>query len=177
MAAKLTQIAVDHGFDGWLVNIENGVEPGKNIDVMVHFMRSLTTQMRAATAPNAGGGAAAEKTAHGTQGDQDSSYKNDGGNSDSSSPPSMQTSGSNSAGSATFSAASAALNSGCTVLWYDSVTVDGKLRWQNCLNEKNRVFFDACDGIFTNYAWKADYPSACALEASARRYGCGRRVG
>ncbi|CAM9279878.1 unnamed protein product [Scytosiphon promiscuus] len=72
--------------------------------------------------------------------------------------------------SASLSGASPAWNSGSTVLWYDSVGVDGKLKWQNRLNEKNRVFFDACDGIFTNYAWKADYPSACALQASARRY-------
>lgn len=56
-----------------------------------------------------------------------------------------------------------------TVLWYDSVTVDGKLNWQDRLNAKNRTFFDACDGIFTNYHWKEDYPSSCALEAQGRR--------
>ncbi|XP_068192303.1 cytosolic endo-beta-N-acetylglucosaminidase isoform X2 [Antennarius striatus] len=43
--------------------------------------------------------------------------------------------------------------SGSLVLWYDSVTRDGRLKWQNELNESNRMFFDACDGFFTNYNW------------------------
>lgn len=156
-AAKLTQIAVDHGFDGWLVNIENQVDPGKKIDVMVHFLKSLTAQMRAAKSPNVG--AAAAEAAYG--------YKEDW------TTNSSGESGGASGGYGPFSSASLALNSGSTVLWYDSVGVDGKLEWQDRLNEKNRVFFNACDGIFTNYAWEADYPSACALEATARRYGCG----
>ncbi|XP_030064480.1 cytosolic endo-beta-N-acetylglucosaminidase [Microcaecilia unicolor] len=42
---------------------------------------------------------------------------------------------------------------GGLVLWYDSVVQDGELKWQNELNEKNRVFFDSCDGMFTNYNW------------------------
>lgn len=126
VAAKLTQIAVDHGFDGWLVNIENKVDPGKNVDVLVHFVKSLTAQMRRAAT-------------------------------------------SASSSTADVTAGAVHNNSSSTVLWYDSVTVDGELEWQDRLNGKNRVFFDACDGIFSNYAWKADYPSACALEASARR--------
>lgn len=110
-AAKLTQIAVDHGFDGWLVNIENKVDRGGSVDLLVHFLKSLTVQMHAAKPP-----------------------------------------------------------SNATVLWYDSVTAGGDLKWQNCLNAENRIFFDACDGIFTNYCWKDDYPSACALRAKARRF-------
>ncbi|KAA0705574.1 Cytosolic endo-beta-N-acetylglucosaminidase [Triplophysa tibetana] len=39
------------------------------------------------------------------------------------------------------------------VIWYDSVLKNGSLSWQNELNDKNRQFFDACDGIFTNYNW------------------------
>ncbi|XP_007575693.1 cytosolic endo-beta-N-acetylglucosaminidase [Poecilia formosa] len=39
------------------------------------------------------------------------------------------------------------------ILWYDSVIEDGKLKWQNELNQSNRIFFDACDGFFTNYNW------------------------
>ncbi|XP_060522438.1 cytosolic endo-beta-N-acetylglucosaminidase isoform X2 [Cylas formicarius] len=39
------------------------------------------------------------------------------------------------------------------VIWYDSVTEDGKLQWQDELNERNRCFFDRCDGIFLNYSW------------------------
>lgn len=37
---------------------------------------------------------------------------------------------------------------------YDSVTIDGKLNWQDQLNEYNKLFFDICDGIFVNYTWK-----------------------
>ncbi|XP_017786924.1 PREDICTED: cytosolic endo-beta-N-acetylglucosaminidase [Nicrophorus vespilloides] len=40
------------------------------------------------------------------------------------------------------------------IIWYDSVIEDGKLSWQNELNEKNRCFFDVCDGIFLNYTYK-----------------------
>ncbi|KAM4635476.1 cytosolic endo-beta-N-acetylglucosaminidase isoform 2-T2 [Polymixia lowei] len=43
--------------------------------------------------------------------------------------------------------------SGSMVLWYDSVLENGQLKWQNELNQANRVFFDACDGFFTNYNW------------------------
>ncbi|KAH1199019.1 Cytosolic endo-beta-N-acetylglucosaminidase 2 [Glycine max] len=41
---------------------------------------------------------------------------------------------------------------------YDSVTLDGKLNWQDQVNEHNKPFFDICDGIFVNYTWKEDYP-------------------
>ncbi|CAD5235462.1 unnamed protein product [Bursaphelenchus xylophilus] len=39
------------------------------------------------------------------------------------------------------------------VIWYDSITFDGKLAWQNCLNVYNQVFAEKCDGLFTNYTW------------------------
>ncbi|NWI54826.1 ENASE acetylglucosaminidase, partial [Calyptomena viridis] len=55
---------------------------------------------------------------------------------------------------------------GGLVIWYDSVLEDGTLRWQNELNEENRVFFDACDGLFTNYNWKEEQ-----LERSLRLAG------
>ncbi|CAH2038170.1 unnamed protein product, partial [Iphiclides podalirius] len=54
------------------------------------------------------------------------------------------------------------------LIWYDSVTVDGHLNWQNCLNAKNRAFFDACDGIFTNYSWSEADVRASAAEAGER---------
>lgn len=39
------------------------------------------------------------------------------------------------------------------VIWYDSVTRKGELKWQNELNELNSPYFDLCDGIFLNYTW------------------------
>ena len=39
---------------------------------------------------------------------------------------------------------------------YDSVTMDGKLKWQNELNDLNYAFFESCDGIFLNYNWRVD---------------------
>ncbi|XP_072931830.1 uncharacterized protein [Epargyreus clarus] len=39
------------------------------------------------------------------------------------------------------------------LIWYDSVTIEGHLTWQNELNEKNKAFFDVVDGFFTNYSW------------------------
>lgn len=45
---------------------------------------------------------------------------------------------------------------GALVIWYDSVTKEGNLAWQNELNDYNRCFFDACDGIFLNYTWREE---------------------
>eukprot|EP01119_Soliformovum_irregulare_P002027 TRINITY_DN1205_c2_g1_i1.p1 TRINITY_DN1205_c2_g1~~TRINITY_DN1205_c2_g1_i1.p1 ORF type:complete len:459 (+),score=149.38 TRINITY_DN1205_c2_g1_i1:171-1379(+) len=42
------------------------------------------------------------------------------------------------------------------IIWYDSVLETGELKWQNHLNASNRIFFDACDGIFLNYNWKPE---------------------
>lgn len=39
------------------------------------------------------------------------------------------------------------------VLWYDSIIETGSLSWQNELNDKNKSFFDLCDGILINYTW------------------------
>ncbi|CAK1595706.1 unnamed protein product [Parnassius mnemosyne] len=54
------------------------------------------------------------------------------------------------------------------LIWYDSVTVDGHLNWQNGLNNKNRAFFEACDGIFTNYSWSVSDVEASAAAAGDR---------
>ncbi|KAK7281105.1 hypothetical protein RIF29_08805 [Crotalaria pallida] len=59
---------------------------------------------------------------------------------------------------------------GSLVLWYDSITVDGTLKWQDQLNEYNKAFFDICDGIFVNYTWKENYPSLSAAVANDRRF-------
>ncbi|XP_031352619.1 cytosolic endo-beta-N-acetylglucosaminidase isoform X2 [Photinus pyralis] len=45
---------------------------------------------------------------------------------------------------------------GSLVLWYDSITDEGKLKWQNELNANNRCYFDNCDGIFLNYSWNEE---------------------
>ncbi|XP_029768021.1 cytosolic endo-beta-N-acetylglucosaminidase [Terrapene carolina triunguis] len=57
---------------------------------------------------------------------------------------------------------------GGLVIWYDSVLPSGKLQWQNELNEKNRVFFDACDGFFTNYNWKEEHLERMGAQAGER---------
>ena len=88
-ASKLAAIAEAHGFDGWLINIENDVA---NISQLVRFT-SLVTKYMHDHSPWA------------------------------------------------------------KVIWYDAVTIDGKLRWQNALNDKNRTFYHCTDGIFLNYWW------------------------
>ena len=37
------------------------------------------------------------------------------------------------------------------VVWYDAVTTQGTVQYQNALTQLNKPFFDACDGLFTNY--------------------------
>ncbi|XVF24182.1 hypothetical protein REPUB_Repub13aG0105400 [Reevesia pubescens] len=59
---------------------------------------------------------------------------------------------------------------GSLVIWYDSVTVDGDLSWQNQLNEKNKPFFDISDGIFVNYSWEENYPKLSAAVAGDRKF-------
>ncbi|XP_047983700.1 cytosolic endo-beta-N-acetylglucosaminidase 1-like isoform X1 [Salvia hispanica] len=59
---------------------------------------------------------------------------------------------------------------GSLVIWYDSVTVDGDLNWQNQLNDKNKPFFDLCDGIFVNYSWEEDFPKQSAEVAADRNF-------
>ncbi|KAI8564297.1 hypothetical protein RHMOL_Rhmol03G0170100 [Rhododendron molle] len=59
---------------------------------------------------------------------------------------------------------------GSLVIWYDSITVDGNLIWQNQLNQKNKPFFDVSDGIFLNYSWLEDYPKSSAAVAGNRKF-------
>lgn len=54
------------------------------------------------------------------------------------------------------------------VLWYDAVTVRGRLRWQNRLNEENYYYFERCDGIFTNYHWHPNDVWSSALSSQGR---------
>lgn len=55
------------------------------------------------------------------------------------------------------------------MIWYDSVTKDGTLSWQNTLNHLNRDYFEDSDGIFLNYGW-TDTSFEVANETVAARY-------
>ena len=57
----------------------------------------------------------------------------------------------------------------CPACRYDAVTTSGHLQWQDTVNDLNQPFFDAADGIFVNYTWKADTPSQAAAAAGPRR--------
>jgi hypothetical protein len=46
-AEQLVALALHHGFEGWLVNIENSLTP-KHVRLMLHFVRHLTRRMREA---------------------------------------------------------------------------------------------------------------------------------
>ncbi|OCH93261.1 hypothetical protein OBBRIDRAFT_749870 [Obba rivulosa] len=48
------------------------------------------------------------------------------------------------------------------VIWYDSVVINGLLRWQDRLNSYNLPFFLPSSGFFTNYTWPPHYPSLTA---------------
>ncbi|CAH0578949.1 unnamed protein product [Chrysodeixis includens] len=54
------------------------------------------------------------------------------------------------------------------LVWYDSVTIQGNLNWQNGLNERNKAFFDVCDGFFTNYSWTVSDVVSSAEAAEER---------
>lgn len=55
------------------------------------------------------------------------------------------------------------------VIWYDSVTRDGSLAWQNELNDENEQFFKAAGSLFTNYHWDRNAPVRSAVKAGTRR--------
>ncbi|XP_066366217.1 cytosolic endo-beta-N-acetylglucosaminidase 1-like isoform X3 [Miscanthus floridulus] len=59
---------------------------------------------------------------------------------------------------------------GSLVIWYDAITVNGDLDWQDKLNKYNKPFFDVCDGLFSNYTWKENYPQDSAAVAGNRKY-------
>ncbi|PSR70645.1 hypothetical protein PHLCEN_2v13477 [Hermanssonia centrifuga] len=48
------------------------------------------------------------------------------------------------------------------VVWYDSVILDGQLRWQDRLNSLNLPFFIPSSSFFTNYTWPPENPSRTA---------------
>ena len=105
---KLTEIAKNVGFDGWLLNIENKIDKSKIPD-LIKIVEDLTKAMH----------------------DSD--------------PDSL-------------------------VIWYDSVTIEGDLKWQNSLNDLNSAFFDVCDGIFLNYTWTEELLANSVLFDPIRRF-------
>jgi mannosyl-glycoprotein endo-beta-N-acetylglucosaminidase len=57
------------------------------------------------------------------------------------------------------------------VIYYDSLdATTGRIAYQNALTPANLPFFDACDGIFTNYWWDARALAASTQLAGARRH-------
>ncbi|XP_043658707.1 cytosolic endo-beta-N-acetylglucosaminidase [Drosophila teissieri] len=52
------------------------------------------------------------------------------------------------------------------VFWYDSVTEDGQLRWQNELNSRNAEFFRRSHGTLINYAWDEGHLERSAQQAA-----------
>lgn len=52
---------------------------------------------------------------------------------------------------------------GSQVIWYDSMTNDGDIDWQNNITLKNELFFKNTDGIFINYCWKKEYPEKARI--------------
>ena len=64
----------------------------------------------------------------------------------------------------------AAVGAHSQVIWYESLGRDGSVSYENKLTEKNVAFFNACDGIFTNYAWRSGDPVQSAAVAQGRRF-------
>lgn len=69
------------------------------------------------------------------------------------------------------------------VVWYDSVTKDGVVAWQNTANGQNAKFAHAADMLFTNYAWQerslqvarrtlSARPACCAVGIDVWARGC-----
>ncbi|CAH0719690.1 unnamed protein product, partial [Brenthis ino] len=55
------------------------------------------------------------------------------------------------------------------LVWYDSVTIEGHLNWQNGLNDKNKAFFEVVDAFFTNYSWSLRDVETSVAAAGDRR--------
>ena len=56
------------------------------------------------------------------------------------------------------------------VLYYDALDNTGQVRYQNSLTPANQLFFNACDGIFTNYWWRPAALTSSASLAGARAH-------
>ncbi|CAM9741516.1 unnamed protein product [Chrysoparadoxa australica] len=108
VAEQLVTIAIDHGFEGWLLNFECNVEGSTEMESLMLFLEMLHSGMKAVE--------------------------------------------------------------GGMVVWYDSLTKDGQLDYQNMLNHRNKPFFDRCSSLFTNYGWGSTAPFRSAVAAQHRRH-------
>ncbi|CAN0054085.1 unnamed protein product, partial [Choristocarpus tenellus] len=146
-AERMALIAIDYGFDGWLVNIENPLDVRQELAGMVTFLKVRHTRLL---------------NIHKTHNLILSMLCH--------LFPSCTIAWTGGLLDQVLTSCMHKKLPGSVVMWYDSVTSEGDLKWQNCLNSHNQVFFDACDGIYTNYAWKDDTPQRCAIEAKDRRF-------
>ncbi|MEU3843008.1 endo-beta-N-acetylglucosaminidase [Streptomyces sp. NPDC028635] len=61
---------------------------------------------------------------------------------------------------------------GQRVTWYDAMTVDGGVDWQNALTSRNQPFFRAADDMFVNFGWST--AGLASSGAAAERLGRSR---
>ena len=58
-----------------------------------------------------------------------------------------------------------------SVIWYDAITIDGHVSYQNGITNKNVTFASLTDGLFTNYWWRPGHlqvsSSTLALQSSS----------
>ena len=108
LSTLLSQLAEVYKLDGWLINIENPLDPLIEVPMMKGFLKQLSQEMHR-------------------------------------------------------------INPQSLVIWYDAVTTEGRLRWQNRVNSRNRDFLDCCDGMFINYGWNGDTPIVSSLFAGIDR--------
>ncbi|KAJ3264599.1 hypothetical protein HK104_006446, partial [Borealophlyctis nickersoniae] len=47
---------------------------------------------------------------------------------------------------------------GGLIIWYDALTIEGKVEWQDRLSNLNKPFYTSTSGLFTNYTWPAHFP-------------------
>lgn len=62
-----------------------------------------------------------------------------------------------------------ALRAHCKVIWYDSLTCEGNLKYQNALTALNHPFLHCSDAIFLNYHWQPPLLATSTARAGARR--------
>lgn len=56
---------------------------------------------------------------------------------------------------------------GSLAIWYDALLPSGEVGYQNELNASNAPFFEAVDGMFTNFWWRPDGPGASPQQSAA----------